>query len=211
MKQSQMTVLIISCSLGVSYLVSGCEQADNTSLTRESQLINYCNAMSGQFKSKIKAENWQLLTGSLWVNRNGDIAYKTEEATETCNAPWFITNLDETTELRQVIDTETIQHLGSTFYKDKNHIYFHRVNSGGGYFQILNGADNATFALMSDCYAKDKHHIYTDKGEKILDIDRETFKTSKDTGCFAKDKNGYLFWGKRKTLDRQQQSVKAMK
>ena len=202
MKQHPMTVLIISCSLGVGCLVSGCGQADNTNLTRESRLINYCNAKSGQFKSKIKAENWRLLTGGLWVNRNGDIGYKTEEATEICNTPWFITKLDEATELRQMIDTETIQHLGRAFYKDKKHIYFHRINSGGGYFQILNGADNATFTLMGNCYAKDKHYIYTENGEKILDIDRATFKTSKDTGCFAKDKNGYFFWGERKTLDR---------
>ena len=64
---------------------------------------------------------------------------------------------------------------------------------GGGFFCKIPEADVSTFEIIGD-YAKDKNYIFGANG--IMDaVDYETFKTCDDCGCFAKDKNGYYFWG----------------
>ena len=143
-----------------------------------------------------KKLNWKKLPCGLWQSNQGEIGFQTEEATENdINFVRYITNLASNGKsLKSVIDLDTFHYLGSSFYKDKNHIYTHYVMADGGNFQILKDADVATFTVIGDCYAKDKNYIFGERAFKMEHVDYDTFKTKKGIGCFAKDKNGYYFW-----------------
>ena len=76
---------------------------------------------------------------------------------------------------------------------------------------MLEAVDLASFAALGSCYAKDKNHIYTARGELVEKADYASFKASEDTGCFAKDKDGYLWWADRhsfKESDPHEQDLK---
>ncbi len=97
--------------------------------------------------------------------------------------------------IKDIIDSATFKYLGSSFYKDKNHVYTHNSRLDGGNFWIVENADVKTFEVIGNsCYAKDKNFIYAERAIQMPNIDYKTFKTCGDCGCYAKDKNGYFFW-----------------
>jgi hypothetical protein len=80
--------------------------------------------------------------------------------------------------------------------------------SGGGSFYIFEDADYQTFAILGDCYAKDKNHIFESRAGILTNVDYASFKTKAgNAGCVAKDKNGYIIWGDRVKLEEIQDEV----
>ncbi|MCW5516172.1 DKNYY domain-containing protein [Muriicola sp. Z0-33] len=147
--------------------------------------------------------NWKKLDCGLWLSENGTLAFKTETKDVQGNlSNRFITELccDGKT-LNASIDTTTFKYLGSTFYKDKHHIYTHFTMADGGNFWILEAADATSFEVLGDCYAKDKNNIYDGRARILDGVDYDTFITIKGIGCYAKDKNGYYFWNELITED----------
>lgn len=158
---------------------------------------------------------WRLLKDDLWINKNGNIGLKEMIAVGSEGITFvdsYLTRMGFNTEepLNAIIDTSTFQKLNSAFYKDKKYIYRYYAMAYGGSFSIFEEADHATFVALGDCYAKDKKHIYENR-QGILDhVDYKTFKVkSTVSGCFAKDKEGYLSWGDRITgVDLENEYVK---
>ena len=144
---------------------------------------------------------WKKLKCGLWKSKTGEIGFKTQEGTEQgIFIVKYIVKIGDK-KMSSVIDLKTFKHLGSSFYKDKNHIYTHYSMASGGSFFIVQEADLKTFKVIGDCYAKDKNHIFGERHMIIKSADYKTFKTKKGVGCFAKDKNGYYFWDSKLDLE----------
>ncbi len=139
---------------------------------------------------------WIKTSFGLYKSKNGDLALKAAEGTEEgIIIEKYITEMADGQPLKSVIDSATFSYLGSSFYKDKNHVYTHYVMVDGGNFWIVDNADVKTFQVLGNCYAKDKNKIFTERNMETDTIfDYRSFKTCDDCGCFAKDKNGYYFW-----------------
>ena len=178
---------------------------------QEQKLKQNCEASIKYFEETKKLEEWQPLMGKLWINKAGEIGYKTSSASEACVYPYYLQQSADSTKLKNLLDLPTLKHLAGSFFKDKNHVYYHRDMSGGGYFAVLESVDLASFEALGSCYAKDKNHIYTAWGERVEQVDYASFKASENTGCFAKDKEGYLWWADRhsfKASDPYEQDLK---
>lgn len=139
---------------------------------------------------------WTKTSFGLYKSKNGDLALKATEGTEEgIFIEKYIKELVDGRPMNKVIDTASFSYLGSSFYKDKNHVYTHYVMVDGGNFWIVDNADVKTFQVLGTCYAKDKNRIFTERNMETDTIfDYRSFKTCDDCGCFAKDKNGYYFW-----------------
>ena len=72
------------------------------------------------------------------------------------------------------IDLETIEQIGNNYFKDKNGIYSYAYFGGsheGAEFQKVEGADEKTFQVLDENYAKDgKNVYYRSKALKVKDI-----------------------------------------
>ncbi|MEM8763706.1 MAG: DKNYY domain-containing protein [Bacteroidota bacterium] len=141
--------------------------------------------------------NWIQIREGLWRDINGELGIKTIERIEKgIDIERYITCC-EGKSLKYLIDTTSFKFLGSSFYKDKNHVFTHFDMADGGIVWILEEADVSTFKVIGDCYAKDKNNIYGERAMAMDSVDYRTFKTKKGIGCYAKDKNGYYFWGEK--------------
>jgi hypothetical protein len=166
-----------------------------------------CKTNAMRIDSFNRALNWKQLKCGLWLNKNGDIGYKTQRVVCSdglMSVEDYITRFgfNEGPSLKEIIDTTTFIELGNTYYKDKNHIYHHYAMSGGGSFYIFEDADYQTFQILGDCYAKDKNHIFESRAGILTHVDYASFKTKAGiSGCVAKDKNGYIIWGDRVQLE----------
>lgn len=180
----------------------GCQNNKCVGIQHESDSVSNASVEKIDYhKSRIDSVNksldWKQTNFDLWKSKNGDLAIKTEEGNEQdFKITRYITQLCcEGAAIKNVIDTLTFTYLGSSFYKDKNHVYTHFMMSDGGNFWIVEGADTKTFEVIGNsCYAKDKNYIYGERAMKMDHIDYQTFRTCDACGCFAKDKNGYYFW-----------------
>lgn len=160
-----------------------------------------------QIKEKIDSANqslkWKKLRCGLWINKNGDLGFKTNRVVRMegrISVEDYITKFgfNEDLPLKDIIDTLSFHELGNTYYKDKNHIYHSYAMTDGGSFYIFEEADYATFEIVGDCYAKDKNHIYEMRAGIMEDADHASFVSSKGlTGCHAKDKNAYYEWDRK--------------
>lgn len=143
-------------------------------------------------------DEWKELDCGLWINQNGLLALKTKRAkSDTSYTVHYITriNWNDSTLLSDVIDTNSFQHLGGAFFKDRNHVYCHYTNSDGGYlYQWKTSPDS--FEVLGDCYAKDSFRIYYERGS-MDSVDYTSFQTVEGLGCIAKDQHGYIFWNER--------------
>ena len=141
-------------------------------------------------------KQWKKLECGLWKSKNGELGFKIIEGNEQgIIIDRYITELCcNGKKLNSIIDTSTFKRLGSSFYKDKNHIYNYYAMAEGGNFGIVENADLKTFEVIGDCYARDKENIFGERKMIMKNIDYKTFKTKKGIGCFAKDINGYYFW-----------------
>ncbi len=100
--------------------------------------------------------------------------------------------------LIDVIDTNSFQLLGSGFYRDNSHIYHHYDMCDGGYLHIFSDRPNV-LQVLNSCYAKDDKNIYFAHHGSTIEVDYNTFKTSDELGCLAKDKFSYIQFGERMT------------
>lgn len=153
----------------------------------------------GNYKRMLDSINqslcWTETTFGLWKSKEGELALKTNEGTDVgFNIAKYIAYLADGRSLAEVIDTATFKYLGSSFYKDRNHVYTHYAMVDGGNFWIVEEADVKTFKVIGDCYAKDKNYIFGERAMQMDSVDYRTFKTCDGCGCFAKDKDGYYFW-----------------
>lgn len=150
-----------------------------------------------------KTLDWKKTNFDLWKSKNGDLGLKTLEGTEQgIEIEKFITELSDGTPLKKIIDTTTFKFLGSSFYKDKNHVYTHFLMVDGGNFWIVENADTKSFKVLGDCYAKDNKRIFAERNMHADTIfDYHSFKTCKGCGSYAKDKNGFYFWDEKIKID----------
>lgn len=191
------SLILILSSCRENQKISSNELIDNDSISK--QRIKNINSRKNKIDSLNKIRNWKKLKSDLWVDINGNLGIKTTEGNEEgINIDRFITQLCcDGKSLKSEIDTTSFLYLGSSFYKDNNHIYTHYLMSDGGNFWIVKDADVSTFEIIGDCYAKDKNHIFGERAMIMDSVDYESFTTKKGLGCFAKDKNGFYFWDNR--------------
>lgn len=148
--------------------------------------------------------NWKKTNYDLWKSNKGDLAIKVTEGTaEGIFIDRYIDKLSCEKKIKDVVDTLTFKYIGSSFYKDKNNVYTHFDMASGGIFFIVEKADPSTFKILGNCYAKDKNYIFGERAMLMKNIDYKTFKTSKEVGCFAKDKNGYYFWDSKINIEEE--------
>jgi len=128
----------------------------------------------------------------LSISTTGDYAIKAfrASATKPRDEIVFIDTFSNGKSLRAVVDRTSFVFLGSSFYKDRYHVYNHYDNSDGGTFVMEEEADPNTFVLIGDCHAKDKNYVYLESFGILEAADYKTFKTRMGIGCVAKDKNG---------------------
>ena len=142
--------------------------------------------------------NWLHIKHNLYKNKNGDFGFREMISLGEGTPPVvnYITKLgfNEGKALSKIIDTATFTDLGSSYYKDKKHIYQYYSMLGGGSFYINADVDYKTFEVIGDVYAKDKNHIYLDRIGIMKNADYKTFKTAVGIGPYAKDKYGYYSW-----------------
>lgn len=190
--------LFIWCSIIFLFFQNCSEQSATT--PKANTTTQTKSTWFDQSKHKIDSTNkvleWRILDCGLWKSKFGDIAFKTQDATEYGSIDLYISFMEAETRipLREVIDTLTFEYLGSSFYRDKNSIFTIYEMASGGRFWRVKDADLATFEVIGDCYAKDKNYIFGERAMIMKQVDYQTFTTKKGIGCFAKDKNGYYFW-----------------
>lgn len=113
----------------------------------------------------------------MYINKNNEIGFKFRMVLGfgeyTTGYRTYLCCCEEGKLIKSVIDTTTFRYLGSTFYKDKKHIYHYYDMAGGGRFYIYKGVDHAFFRAIGDSYAKNKigyffwdELVYTRKGLK---------------------------------------------
>jgi len=167
------------------------KEEKNIETERTERITNYKKAIDSINKSL----NWKEIKPKLWKSKNGDFGIKTRAGTDVgVFIDKYISQFPDGQSLKKVIDLETFTYLGSSFYKDKNHIYTHYEMADGGNFWIVEEADVNTFEILGNCYAKDKNFIFGERAMKMDSVDYKTFKTCEDCACYAKDKNGFYFW-----------------
>lgn len=166
---------------------------DSTTNTREHRMNNILSRLDSINKSL----EWKLIKNNLYKNNKGEIGFQINYATEVGTTKNYIStlcNTDSIKTLNDVIDIKSFTYLGSTFYKDKKHIYHYYNMAYGGKFYIYSGVDHRTFKAVGDHYAKDKNNIYGERAGVLKNVDYKTFTSQKGVGPYAKDKYGYYFW-----------------
>lgn len=166
------------------------------------EIYNYEQSLrKKKIDSVNKDLNWQLVKHNLYKNKNGELGFREIISLGEGTAPVasYITKFgfNEGNPLNKTIDTATFIDLGSSYYKDKKHIYQHYAMAYGGSFYINTDVDYKTFQVIGDVYAKDKNHIYEERTGIMEKADYKTFKTAIGIGPYAKDKNGYYSWSEK--------------
>ncbi|WP_117879644.1 DKNYY domain-containing protein [Aureibaculum luteum] len=160
-------------------------------LSREDKIKNTIERLD----SINMALDWKLIKDKLYRNNAGQLGFQIDYATEVGNTKNYITQFcDSESTLNEIIDMESFEHLGSTFYKDKNNIYHYFDMAYGGRFSKYTTADYDTFHVIGDNYAKDKNNIYGERAGILKNVDYKTFTSEIGAGPYAKDKFGYYFW-----------------
>ncbi|MEO5911612.1 MAG: hypothetical protein ABIP95_12035 [Pelobium sp.] len=151
-------------------------------------------------------QGWRSLNCGLWINKKGDIAFKSDyllrgDTRVGLTASRFMTHFGFDEEinptLKSVIDTATFKQLTYSFYRDKNNIYQYYPMSGGGRFsdfkEVEPKLDVATFKVLNDNYAMDENFVYDGRQGLMANADVKTFIVLNDEP-FAKDKTNYYQW-----------------
>lgn len=154
--------------------------------------------------------SFRQLACGLFINKAGDIAFKASDnsykmdttgnskpfdvyLTAVWNARSYDTVYESRDELKNIVDTTSLEILSWEHFKDKKHVYHFTPMADGGSITIMDYADPKTFKVLeSYLYAVDKNYCYY-RGERIKDADRKTFRIV-DTMLafqFAMDKHNY--------------------
>jgi hypothetical protein len=176
------------------------EENQETTATSNDEATNeaYEHAIAQKHKTdSINATlEWTELKPGLWQSKHGDLAIADVSILyldSMIMMDTYLTHID-TSALRYLIDVETFENIGSTFFKDKHHVYLLYAMAYGGNLSILGEADAASFEMVGSCYAKDKNKIYTEKGTVLSKADYDSFFSTHTAGCFGADKDHYYFW-----------------
>lgn len=168
-------------------------------------------------QSSIKnPEGWRILNCGLYINSKGQIGFpsrpdyvfkdhKLKGLDKMCPNR-FIVKLNDSISLNEVIDTSSFVSLGSNYYKDNSSIYFHYVMCSGGNLHKFSN-DTSNFNVLNSCYVSHKDSIYYSRGGRSLDVDLKSFKYSMRYHHIARDKNGYIEFGERKTKEEIKKSM----
>ncbi len=154
-----------------------------------------------------KNEQWVYSQHGLWESKiTGDLAIKTKKSTERKpneEDKYIIysgvAGDGSDPKIKNIIDKWSFRQVAKLVYKDKNHVYYHRPHSDGGFFYPIE-ADSKTFEMIGESFAKDKNHIYYFSGSSgagIIDVDYDSFKTCFGCASIGKDKNNIYFLGKK--------------
>ena len=132
-------------------------------------------------KRSTEDPQYHFLKEDLFIDDSGNIAYRAYDKTVPGDIRnKFITTMHSdsgVTELRLVIDTATLEHLGDLYYRDKKNVYYHFPMMDGGFFDIIKEADPKSIQIVGESwYAKDKHHIFC-RGSILQNADYKTFTT----------------------------------
>jgi hypothetical protein len=137
--------------------------------------------------------SFRQLRCGLYINNTGDIAFQASDnsykmdttgngrpfdvyLTTVWNARPYDTVYESRDDLKNVVDTASLQILSWEHFKDKKHVYHFTPMVDGGSLSIMAGADPKTFRVLeSYFYAVDKKYCYY-RGERIEGADRTTFK-----------------------------------
>ncbi len=208
MKYICLTVLILTV------FVCSCKKTTSENVVKNERIERIKKIKENADKLN-KEQEWKEIKDNLYISKNGDLGFKTIEGTEEgIFIDRYLTHVfvDDFTLMKSVIDSSTFEFLGSSFYKDKNHIYNHYTMADGGTLSIVKDADVKTFEVIGDCYAKDKNYIFAERTLIMDFIDYKTFKTKKGIGCYSSDKNGYYFWDEKINItETDEEAEKAIK
>ncbi len=188
-------------SLLIIFSLTACNQDDSFTQVDNDSLL----------KTDQTKGSWKELSSGLYINSNGDLGFPTEsdlvfipssqidDERVMCPNNFLTTfGYEDSLRLRDVIDTNTFQPLGASFYKDKNNIYSHYAVCDAGVFSIF-ASDTSTFRVVGT-YAIYKSKVFHFRNGQI-DADAETFQSFTDFSNIAKDKNGYFSFGERISLE----------
>lgn len=152
---------------------------------------------------QVAEKEWRELRCGLYINTKGDLAFfsnqKGDKGESVICEDVYITSFgyDDSTQLKDIIDTATFEYIGAIMFKDKNRIYRFSPKCDGGYFYIFSD-DTSGFTLLNDYYYKYKSNIYHySYGE--IDADAETFTVFEDFDNIVKDKDGFFEFNERVT------------
>jgi hypothetical protein len=152
---------------------------------------------------------YSLLACGLYRDQMGDIYFKSIEQDESLRlydryigrvrSDYFEpdNNNYPTRCLGDVVDTSTFRKIGSAYYADTNHIYFHFNRADGGSIFITEEAQIPTFRMLTEYYAVDSHYVYY-RGDVVNEADVRTFTAPivvrGDTAVawIGRDKNHYF-------------------
>jgi hypothetical protein len=180
-------------------------------------LLFGCSLKENAQHIKNKNVSWKEIKGGLYLSPEGEIGFASAQRFanirreklkgETC-ANVFITtmNWDDTTKISSVVDTATFEHLGSDYYRDKNHIYNFYSMCEGGYFKIFS-SDTSDFRLLSSCYARHKDEIFHHRNGGPLKVDVASFRVSQTYECIARDKHSFYEYGDPVTEEELKESM----
>lgn len=172
-------------------------------------LFSFCASEKNSI-SRQRPEKWKKVGHLLYQNKEGDLAFLAHKGMDPKKhegvGEEYITHFGsrDTTQLKNIIDIESFEELGTDMYRDKNRIYFHYDMSDGGYFHIWT-EDPADFRMMGN-YILYKDSVYYPRQGKV-EADIKTFKTSKELGILAKDKNHFFMWGELISLEQLKEDV----
>lgn len=154
-------------------------------------------------------EKWREMSCGLYMNSNSEIAFATQSLKinndttkiggEKCSNV-YITNINDTIPLKNIIDTLTFKHIGSTFFRDTNYVYNYYQICDGGFFNIYK-PNSPKIELLNDYYIRidnEIHHFR--KGPLVVDFN--TFRPSNKYPQLASDKDYLYFFGEKMTDDK---------
>ncbi len=161
-------------------------------------------------QDKTHTNTYRQLACGLFINKSGDIAFKASDnsykmdttgnskpfdvyLTAVWNARPYDTVFESRDELKNVVDTASLEILSWEHFKDKKNVYHFTPMADGGSITIMDYADPKTFKVLeSYLYAVDKSFCYY-RGERIKGADRKTFRIVDTTLAFhfAMDKHNY--------------------
>ena len=147
---------------------------------------------------------YTLIKDGLYKDTLGNLWFKAVDATDPENQVekyigmiWSNSFINDTKELKDVIDPVTFMVLSQEYYRDKNNIYHFHAMSDGGSMRIIDGAEKESFRVFeSSSFAHDDVHVYY-KGLKMEGVDLASFEPiifeteGVKIGWYAKDHFNY--------------------
>ncbi|MFP9115145.1 hypothetical protein ACLI1A_14500 [Flavobacterium sp. RHBU_3] len=209
-------VLLVSCKSKQIDTVSSSPLADD-GYPRKSEnsnvdvAIRQGSSVQKKEDSVAKINQWKILkNGFLWVNNKGELGFiSSYRVNEFSSADTYLTHFtNENISLQSVIDTSSfmqVKKLSSNrtlfrgaYFKDKKNVYHFskNYNDKPDTFTIQKEADQATFEVLSNCYARDKNYVYDLHNGRMDSIDPKKFKVIVyKEQCIGKFNNTYYYNG----------------